>query len=151
MKSRLCLLAVLLFFCSWLRAYPGTDTPGPKRLYLIDIEAKRTSGAGPLNVVKGDVLQYFLVTALEKDDSVRTLKVEIDGDALALVGVVETPGRSGEPIDKTKKTISGMIRAVKEGDATDKITPILEDGRNRKSYSVTFRVLAKPKGVPPAK
>jgi hypothetical protein len=95
----------------------------------------------------GSLFQFFLLrSTVDPNAAIRTVRVEITGDAVELIGVITIPNwvkrrkQRIEVIDPSKKIFSCFIKAVKKGKASIKITPIGEDGKARASTEWRFRV-----------
>lgn len=84
----------------------------------------------------GRLVQLAVIRPVaEKDEAIRTLRVEIKGDAIKTLGIVEVPVqyyRKGEYVlDSSKRNVSVFFETAKTGQATIKITPVGEDGKDR--------------------
>jgi hypothetical protein len=122
-------------------------------LFVTDIVARLPKAAKrPLQgevASKGDLWHFYGVyPTLPKDEAVKTLKVEIQGDSVALVGVVEERfWRDDKGVrDDSKKKISCFLSAAKPGKTLQeetsvvKITPVRADGTALPTFEIHLRV-----------
>jgi hypothetical protein len=142
---------------------PKQETkPGPVAAQFVAIdlyEARKKNLEGDFNVRVGDLIQYYVITTRKTDEALRTYKVELKGDAIELVTVVEVPVffHSTQPTkqpprpDLGRKNLSCFLKAAREGKAVVKITPVGEDGKDQPMYEIPYRVLKQLPPEPPRK
>jgi hypothetical protein len=127
----------------------GDKAPAPGILYQVDLNLNMGGKSGKYLYTPsgrpGDMWQFHLISpAGPKEKRVRTLRVEIEGESVALAAIVKVGVRrkDGEP-DGSKVNVSCFIRAVKgsktaESKSVVKITPVGEDGKDWPT--MTFRM-----------
>ena len=112
--------------------------PAPRLLLKVDLNLlKGVKNARAPGAREGDMWQFYLISpTLPREQRLRTLRVEIEGESVALAAIVKVGVRrkDGEP-DGSKVNVSCFIRAVKgsktaESKSVVKITPVGEDGKD---------------------
>jgi hypothetical protein len=136
------LVFMLVCLCESLPA--GEDSPGR----LVRLDTNHPPPGKPWTVLTrvGDLIQLSVRCRTFAKDNLRALKVEITGDAVRNVGVVEVPvllsaGPLGPiTVDNTWKDLSCFLTAAKVGRASVAITPVGQDGKNRPTRSLVVCV-----------
>jgi hypothetical protein len=144
----LCLVVLLLLAC---QGFGKQDNQDPPPLLEVDFDRPESSPKELSLAKPGWLAQISLVRPFQSSDkkkqyenAVRTLKVEITGDAIANVALVVIPvqikGSFGPTTETGKRRVACLLKAVKDGTATVKITPIGYDGKERPSQEWKVRV-----------
>ncbi len=135
---------------------PGTDAGGDEKSpgWLQQVEIPREPFDVPQRsgVNMGGAIQISMFSRNGTRDELRTLKVEIKGDSLAMViPVVEVPVWTTPQVppkvtpvpymDRRKKQLSFFLNSVKVGETVVKITPIGMDGKARPVREITLDVV----------
>jgi len=100
------------------------------RLYHRDTIGRNKSLKVDGNRIKvGDIIRLSVIARKAGDEALKTLKVEIKGDAVENLGVLEVDFDTFP--DPLRKDLSLFLRGVKNGEVTVNITPVGEDGKER--------------------
>ena len=96
-------------------------------------------------VCNGGLVQLSVQCRALGKENLRTLKIQIKGDALEKIAVAEVPvpAPGGKTTDNSRKDLSWFLKAVKVGDATVRITPLGVDGKDRGTRELLIRVYTK--------
>ncbi len=114
------------------------SVPPPDSLMQLDFDDS-TEKTVTISVPKVDQLIQICVirTSANKDQQLKTLKVQITGDSMSLVGITQVPAfklEDGKLVnDPTKKNLSCFVQSVKKGKFSIEITPIGADGKEKPS------------------
>ena len=120
----------------------------PGRVAAFSIDQKSASN----NLMKigeiGDMFHLFTIrSAIKKEDKLRTFKVQLTGDAVTFIAVVEVPlmlsGTTSEKklVDTDRQAMSCFFKANKVGETLVKITPIGLDGKEQETKEITLKVV----------
>ncbi len=125
----------------------GSEKADPvKYMHVVHTDEKRLlDPTGPFRVesLVGDMIRLsFPGSRKHPNDMPRSLKIEIEGDAVENIGVIDVPvERAGNPkddppshnVDGVKTDLSCFLKAMKTGKVKLKITPVGGDGKEQQS------------------
>jgi hypothetical protein len=126
------------------------DLPKPIPLFKIDFD-NWEANKGELFISQiGQMIQISVTRSiLNKADGLRTLKVELEGDQLGLVGIAQIPiEEKGAAL--LKKHVACFLISKKPGIATIKITPVAADGTLLNSRDWKVRVIVPSENKEPS-
>jgi len=146
------LLLMALVFAQW--AMPALAQPRDEKskvgvLVQLDLtenlrQRPQREPPWPAQALNHEDLYQFFITCdpTKKEEALRTLKVEVSGDVVAVVGVVQvTVKQPNGQINDFVRNISCYIRPVREGKGIVKFTPVGEDGKDRPTQEYFILVL----------
>ena len=145
------ILASVVFVLAVGPGETGEKAPEPGRLVEVDLNLAPSPPRNPSTLFvpnKEDLIQIFAVrsTIDKKDELLRTFKVTLEGDAVALMGIVEVKVRIPSKfhpdgvVDDQKRNLSCFLKPLKYGKSVLKITPVGEDGKDRPTHEVIITV-----------
>jgi hypothetical protein len=110
-------------------AKEGQKWLGSLREFSIDLPPRGKKWATSARL--GDIIEVSVRPARDDDSRTRTIKIEVEGDSVAVVGDV---------LVNSKEAFCFFLKAVKVGDATVKIIPVEDGGKSRKPGEVVVHV-----------
>jgi hypothetical protein len=156
-KMKRCLV-VFLAVCVLSAVATGLAGAGEvpaAKVWRVDTNKQLPPDEKSYNVVayKGDLVHLSVQFSTQPAEALENLKVEIDGKCVDQIGVFlipvmirSTPKPNVTPTeaeDPHKKDLTCVLKGVKEGKATVKITPVGEDGKERQTRTVIVEVVEK--------